>query len=503
MSIIGLLLLVGLIIYWVVQRHAAGVTRTPLWLLWLVMVTPAVTWTIVFLYSKALLSVELIVTSLVISSLLYWFLVQMGRIDASVATKVIADKPDERQDERANPIPELKLASEQPTPSPARLLSNDEEATLKACFPWSVYYVQTIDYRLQAVICKGHLRTDPSKAYETIRQNIAEKFGDRFLVVFQEGSDNKPFFALVPNPYLHKGKRSVDSALHRPRLALALLVITLIMTTVAGAAMTGVTVEQLQASPEAWLQGLSYSLPLMIILGIHELAHYLTARAYGLRVTLPYFIPAPFFLGTFGAFIQIRSPMPNRKALFDVSIAGPAAGLVVTIPVLLWGLAHSEPVALPANATIGSLQAFNPAYTLMLALLSKLALGSAVAENVGLKLHPAAIAGCLGLLVTALNLMPVGQLDGGHIVHAMLGQRKAAIIGQVARVLMLLLCLRLPDFGLWALMLFLMPSADEPALNDVTELDDQRDFWGLIAIATLLLIILPPPAALTRLLFQG
>ncbi len=256
-------------------------------------------------------------------------------------------------------------------------------------------------------------------------------------------------------------------------------------------------------NPDLWLQGLWYSIPLLVILGTHELAHYLTARVYKVLVTLPYFIPAPFFLGTLGAFIQTRSPIPNRKALFDISIAGPMAGFVATIPILLWGLAHSEVVSLPEGGSLSNLQALNPAYTIALALLSKLALGNALTDGMGLKLHPMAIAGCLGLVVTALNLMPVGQLDGGHIVHAMVGQRKGAIIGQITRILMLLLCLRLPDFLLWALLLFLMPSTDEPALNDVTELDNRRDVWGLVAIATLLLIILPTPTALTRLLFPS
>ncbi|MDD1429169.1 site-2 protease family protein, partial [Dolichospermum sp. ST_sed9] len=115
-------------------------------------------------------------------------------------------------------------------------------------------------------------------------------------------------------------------------------------------------------------------------------------------------------------------------------------------------------------------------------------------------LHPVAVAGFLGLIVTALNLMPVGQLDGGHIVHAMFGQRTAVIIGQIARLLLLMLSFIREEFLLWAIILLFVPLVDEPALNDVTELDNKRDFLGLISMALLLLIVLPLPQFLAHLL---
>ncbi len=504
MSIIPLLLIIGLITYWILRQSVADVTRTPVWLLWLVMMAPAITWTTwSVIYGEKPIPPELVIIPFAVCLPLYLYLVQRGRVNVDAAKKVEAEKTNDRPDTATNPIPEILVTNNLANLAPitARLLTSDEEATLKTCFPWSVYYVQTIDYSLQAAICKGQLRTDPEKAYATIQENVAEKFGDRFLVMLQDGADDKPFFAIVSNPHAQKSLSALEKSLYRPGIALALLAATLFTTTVMGVAIAGITEEQLTANSTLWFQGCLYSIPLLTILGVHELAHYLTARAYKVQVTLPYFIPVPFFLGTFGAFIQTRSPIPNRKALFDISIAGPMAGLVATLPFLLWGLAHSQPVPMPEKPTFGDLQAFNPTYTLLLAVLSKLMLGNALMEGMALKLHPMAIAGCLGLVVTALNLMPVGQLDGGHIVHAMVGQRKGAIIGRVTRVLMLLLCIRLPDFLLWAVLLFLMPSTDEPALNDVTELDNQRDLWGLVAIAALLVIILPPPAAITRLLF--
>jgi len=338
-------------------------------------------------------------------------------------------------------------------------------------------------------------------AYEQIKANIEEQFGDRFLVIFQEGMNSKPFFVLVPNPQAARQNNQRDAEkITRPGLALILLIATLFSTTFVGLKIGGFNITQLESDFTLFFQGLPYALGLMTILGTHELGHYLTARFYKIRATLPYFIPIPFFLGTFGAFIKMQSPIPHRKALFDVSIAGPLAGFIVTIPLLIWGLAHSEIVALPEKTGMLNPNALNPKYSVLLALLAKLALGSELTAKSAIDLHPVAVAGFLGLIVTALNLMPVGQLDGGHIVHAMFGQRTAVIIGQIARLLLLMLSFIREEFLLWAIILLFVPLVDEPALNDVTELDNKRDFLGLISMALLLLIVLPLPQFLAHLL---
>ncbi|GAB4296557.1 MAG: hypothetical protein Fur0025_34200 [Oscillatoriaceae cyanobacterium] len=185
--------------------------------------------------------------------------------------------------------------------------------------------------------------------------------------------------------------------------------------------------------------------------------------------------------------------MPDRKALFDVSIAGPCLGLLLTLPILIWGLAHSTVVDLPDRSGIFSVQALNPRFSFLLTLLSKLVIGSSLTATNAIHLHPVAVAGYIGLIFTALNLMPVGSLDGGHMVHAMFGQRNGALIGQTARMLMLVLTFVQPDFLLWGIFLFLIPIIDSPALNDVTELDNRRDFCGLLALTVLAMIILPAP----------
>ncbi len=481
------LLVLGLFTYVLLQRSVSRITRTPVWLLWLVMMLPALVLTgwVIVNGSEEPAPTALLLGLFIACPLLYWALIQKGRIPV----------PEGAKSDPAEASPALPIADK-----PAlRPIDKDEEAMLQGCFPWSVYYLQNIEYRPQAMICRGQLRSSPTQAYDTVRQNIRQHFGDRFLVLFQEGLQGKPVFALVPNPQA-EGDRAKPLA--RPGLALGLLLVTLFTTTAVGTYLAGVTETQLQETPALILQGLPYAVSLLVILGCHEMGHYLMARRYAMRVTLPYFIPVPFFLGTFGAFIQMKSPVPNRRALFDVGIAGPLTGLVVAVPLLLWGLGQSTVVPIPeTGSSLLNFEALDPKASLMLTLFSKLMLGSAVAADQAIHLHPVAIAGCLGLVVTALNLMPVGQLDGGHIVHAMYGQRVGSIVGQVSRLLVFGLALVHPELMIWAILLFFIPAADQPALNDVSELDDRRDFLGLLALTLLVMIVLPAPGILTRLLY--
>ena len=481
-----ILLLMALFTYLIVRRSVAGVTTTPVWLLWLVLMTPPFVWSLwVVVYgAKQLPPLELLIGMSILSIFFYLKLHQKGRKNLT--------PPQQEPSQTLEPAPLVKAIV--PPPLPLRPIDKDEETKLRNCFPWSIFYLNNIEYRPQAIICRGQLKEkSSSQAYDRIKESVRAEFGDRFLVLFQEDSTGKPFFALVPNP--QAASKPKNNKITRPGLALGLLIATICTTTFVGVEIANASnVALLKSEPGILLSGLPYAASLMTILGIHELGHYLAARYYKIRATLPYFIPFPAFLGTFGAFIQMRSPVPNRKALFDVSIAGPLAGFIVTLPVLIWGLAHSTIVSLPEKAEQAlNPNALNPNYSLLLALLSKLTLGIQLTGDRALDLHPVAVAGLIGLIATALNLIPVGQLDGGHIIHAMFGQRNGIAIGQISRFLLLGLALLQPGFLIWAIILFFMPIADEPALNDISELDNRRDILGILAMALLVMIILPMP----------
>ena len=488
------LIFLGPIAYFFVDRSVRGKTTTPVWICWLVIMMPSFIWTAWTQVFGAEQPLPLLVylLPLVVCPLLYGWLIQRGKIpqsakpSGSIAEKPIVDK-----------MPAVPVV-------PPRPIDSQEEKTLRNCFPWNIYYLQNIDYRPQAIFCRGKLKTVPEKAYDEIRDNVEQAFGNRFFLIFQESFKGKPFFALVPNPEAKAMEQGMVQKDRRVGFAVLMFAITLLTATVAGVTIDGTTSENLFADLRLLVRGLSYSLPLLIIIAIQKFSHYFVALHYKIRTTLPYFIPFPFLLdsfslGTLGAILQRRSPIPHRKALFDTAIVGCLSGLIIIVPVLLWGLSLSEVVPLEESSAF-NIQAQDPRLSLLLSLLAKIALGSALTAEMGIKLHPLATAGCVGLFITAINLMPIGQLDGGHIVHAVFGQKMAIAVGQITRVLALLFALVHPYFWVWTIIMWLIPLVDQPALNDVTELDNKRDLFGLLALAMLVVIILPMPSTIGSIL---
>lgn len=191
------LLLLGLTTYLLVKRSVARLTRTPWWLLWLVLMLPAFVigfWALTHPQPQSM-PAALLIGSFILSSTLYFVLVQRGRI--STATGTPTGTSDALKDTEAKP-------SDSPDPNSAlRPLNKTEEAALQNCFPWSVYYLQNLEYRPQAMVCRGQLRSTPEVAYQTVKENIQAQFGDRFLVIFQQGVGNKPFLRSSPIPNLN------------------------------------------------------------------------------------------------------------------------------------------------------------------------------------------------------------------------------------------------------------------------------------------------------------
>lgn len=265
----------------------------------------------------------------------------------------------------------------------------------------------------------------------------------------------------------------------------ALFLATLATTVFVGAANRGANP---LADPWSLGQGVPFAVTLLLILGVHELGHYFTARRYGIAVTLPYFIPAPIGLGTFGAFIKMKSPVTDRRALFDVGIAGPLAGLCVALPAIVVGLHWSEVIFTGSEEHAG-IALGTP---LLFSLLQWLTLGP-IPEGGDVLLHPVAFAGWIGLFVTALNLLPIGQLDGGHIAYALVGQhhRRVAIFAML--VLIGMGIAYWPGWLFWASLSLILGMKHPPPLNDVTRLDDRRRLLGFASLLLLLGVITPSP----------
>ena len=269
-----------------------------------------------------------------------------------------------------------------------------------------------------------------------------------------------------------------------PAVNLLLFVATFATTVYAGARHQGV---DLLENPGLFPVGLPYALSLLSILGVHELGHYVMARRHGVEVTPPYFIPVPMGLGTFGAFIQMKSLIENRRAVFDIGIAGPLAGLVVAIPLLYSGLAEGA-----STAAADGPFALHTGSSLLLALIHEAAQGGD-ARAAMVTLSPVAFAGWIGVFVTALNLLPVGQLDGGHVAYALFGRRHATAVSVFVVLLMAGLGFFVwPGLLTWALIVSLLAGFSHmPALDDVTPPDTKRYALGILALALPIVILTP------------
>lgn len=235
--------------------------------------------------------------------------------------------------------------------------------------------------------------------------------------------------------------------------------------------------------------GIAYSVSIIAILLTHEMGHYLMARRYGIPATLPYFIPFPLnFFGTMGAVIKMDGRWATRKQLFDIGVAGPLAGVVVAIPIALIGLHFSEVVYdMPAGSDMVTL-----GDSLLFKFLTWMVKGSLGEESV-VMLHPIALAGWVGLFVTALNLLPVGQLDGGHILYGLFGRGAARLSLLVFSVLALFALLKSPGWLLLVLLIFYFGYRHPPAREEEIELDTRRRWIGAITLLLFVLAFAPVP----------
>lgn len=333
---------------------------------------------------------------------------------------------------------------------------------------------------------RGPLAVPSHMAAQRLSQRME---GTGWTAILDEEGGGEHGVTLVPDELLTRPSRG-----HRRWVHPLLLGLTFVTTTWAGAAHSGAHV---LADPALLLGGIPYSLPLLLILGAHEMGHYFAARCHGMSVSLPYFVPIPFGLGTFGAFISLRSPARTRKALFDMAVTGPLAGLPLAIPALLVGLPLSAVVA-PAVDGTGAGGGLSLGSSLLLAALAKLSIGPMLTDAHAVQLHPLAFAGWLGLLLTALNLLPIGQLDGGHIADAMLGRRRGALVGTLALVTLFALGVFVwSGLLMWAFIIYFVAGRKGfTALDNITPLDGGRRALGVVAFVLLLVILLPVPHAL-------
>lgn len=333
--------------------------------------------------------------------------------------------------------------------------------------------VATIDHRgrrgkMEVVIYRLMPGAEPGDDYRALAA-VAEPEGE---LAFEFGSRGGNRYVILRD----------TTARQLTPLHIGLFLATILTTLASGALMIGQDILQ---NPLTIFMGWPFSLTLMGILGVHEYGHYYYGIRHKVDVSLPYFIPVPppiTIIGTFGAFIRMRGPMPNRSALLDIGAAGPIAGFLVAVPALFIGLSLS---------TVGEI---GGEYSLILgdSLLMKAAVAimfPGLGPEQDIILHPVAFAGWIGLLVTMLNLLPLAQLDGGHIAYALLGDRQA-ILGRIIFALLIPMGIFLSlNWLFWAvLILILMRTVSHPPVPDINRPLTPREIR--IGIACLIIFIL-------------
>lgn len=354
----------------------------------------------------------------------------------------------------------------------------------------SVDSVTTLREPPDAIAFRGQLHVDSDKAFELIEPRF-EAAGYTPLLRHTDGHD---IVTAMP------GRVIVSKS--DPRINLILFVATVASTFITGA-----------MSGDAFniADGILFSVSMLTILGAHELGHYFVARHYNAPVTLPYFIPVPIIspMGTLGAVIKLKAPFVNRKTLFDVGIAGPLAGLVFAIPILLIGLSMSTVGQCPVPG-----QCMQEGNSLVYAAAKFLVFGRFLpAGPLDVQISPVAWAGWVGLFVTAINLLPAGQLDGGHVTFALFGTR-AALLGRITVVILAILSLPalLPQpldlsflgvpglnypgyigWIVWVGLIFLTGVQHPVPLNDISDIGPGRKALGVLAIILFILLFTPLP----------
>jgi membrane-associated protease RseP (regulator of RpoE activity) len=362
-----------------------------------------------------------------------------------------------------------------------------------------------------AIRLRGHLRVPSHQAYRQIADPL-RKMG--YTAVLRRDLE-ADLDVLVAVP----GVMPEESGT-RPWVNILLFALTVLSTLFVGATWSDQVppgADELWLLTHLWI-GWPFALSLMTILTGHELGHYFAGRFYKVAVSLPYFLPMPVPpLGTMGAVIVMKGRTINRRQMLTVGAAGPLTGFVLAVPILLLGLSLStvEPMSAPAPGALVFLEGHSLLYLLLkFAVFGKILPGSGAAlafpaalnevaaalfgsfpidQGFDVFIHPVALAGWAGLLVTALNLMPVGQLDGGHILYSLVGQRARVLTWPIIGLLVIMGLFLWPGWYLWAALLFLFGRSHPDPLDDVTRLDASRKLLAVVMLILFVLLFTPVP----------
>ena len=381
------------------------------------------------------------------------------------------------------PRAETTAATDQPTAAPtsgsgaeAIAIPAADLTQIEGIFGLDTFFrTETIPYD-QGAIFRGNLRGDPAETQIKLADLIKQRTGDRYRLFLVENLDQRPTVVVLP--------ATADPVKTTPAqwaLAGVLAIATTFTSLEAGAILQGFDLLQ---DGSRWRAALPFLIALMVILVGHEVGHWVAARRYGIRLSPPFLIPA-WQIGAFGSLTRFESLLPNRSVLFDIALAGPAAGGIISLAMLVGGLLLSHPGSafqIPSGFFQGSV---------LIGALARVVLGDALQAPL-VDIHPLTIMGWLGLVITALNLMPAGQIDGGRMVQAIYGRKTLNRTTVFTLVVLVLVSLANPLALYWAgVIVILQRTPERPCLNDISEPNDARAALSLLALFLALTVLLP------------
>ncbi|MEL6930543.1 MAG: site-2 protease family protein, partial [Cyanobacteria bacterium J06600_6] len=358
-------------------------------------------------------------------------------------------------------------------------IPDEDLATLKGIFGIDTFFAtETIPYQ-DGAIFKGNLRGEPDLAYAKMSEKLEQVFEDKYRLFLVESPESRPVVVILP-----KTNDPQPATLAQKNLALVLLIGTVVTSLEASSVLQGF---DLFDNLDRYGEAIPLAVGLWSIIIAHEIGHRILANRYNIRLSLPFFLPN-WQIGSFGAITRFESLLPNRNALFDIAIAGPATGGILSLILLVFGLVLSHPGSafqLPTEFFRASV---------LVGTLAKVILGSDL-ETAVVDINPLVIIGWLGLAINALNLLPAGKLDGGRIVHAIYGRKTARSTTLATLIILGIVSLFNPANPLplyWAiLILFLQRDLERPVQNELTEPNDARAAWGLLALFLMLATLIP------------
>ena len=407
------------------------------------------------------------------------------RAEALIKARAEVDAPkgsiDPTSISSETPLPTIDNNSIVPIP--------DEELQLiREIFGLDTFFAtETLPFQ-DGVVFNGNLRGELNSTFDKLTVKLAEKVGDRYRLFMIENNDLRPTIVVLP--------RSNDpKALTPPQQILA---VVLFFVTIATCLETAGILQgfDFYVSLDRYREVLPIGLGIISILVAHELGHWLMARRYDVKLSLPFFLPT-WEIGAFGALTNFQSILKSRNVLFDIAIAGPAAGGLLSFGLLLTGLILSNEASqfkVPTEFFQGSV---------LVGTMARVILGNAV-QNETVSVNPMVILGWLGLVINAINLMPAGRLDGGRIVQAIYGRKIANRATTATLIVLTLVSLVNPLALYWAIViLFLQRTLERPSLNEITEPDDTRAALALLSLFLMITVLLPlTPSVAGRLGFH-